>query len=48
MKKRLVKFVKDFIHARGVTPQDETLKKHLKWLIETRLLMDACTKEERK
>lgn len=48
MKKGLVTFIKDFIHAIGVTPQDETLKKHLKWLIETRMLMGACTKEERK
>lgn len=48
LKMRLKSFVKDQGYPRGVNPQDETARKHLKRLIDSRLLMDACTREERK
>lgn len=48
LKKRVITFVKELCHVRGVTPQDETSRKCLKRLIKIRLLMDARTKEQRK
>lgn len=48
LKKRMVSFVKDLGYPEGVVPQDEASKKCLKLLIDTRLLMNAHAREERK
>lgn len=48
MNKRLVTLVKDMGYLTNGIPQDEASQKCLKCLINTRLLTDACTKEERK
>lgn len=40
-------FVTDPGYPMGVNPQDETSRKFLKCLINTRLSMDARTREER-
>lgn len=41
-------FVKDLDHLRSVSSHDEAARKHLKRLIDTRLLMDDRTGEESK
>lgn len=46
-KKRLTNFVKDMGYLGGVTPQDEPNWEFFKCLINTRMLMDIRTKEER-
>lgn len=48
LKKHMTTFIKELSHVGDVIPQNEILKKRLKRLVETRLLMDAHTKEERK
>lgn len=47
LNKQIMNFFKDPIYTRGVTPPDEASHKHLKRLTDTRLLMDAYTREER-
>lgn len=48
VKKRLSSFVKDLGYLGGSIPQDEVDKKCLKCLIDTRLVMEVRTMEERK
>lgn len=48
LKKQTVGFIKELGYPGCVIPQDEVSQKCLKRLIETHLLMDAHTKEERK
>lgn len=40
-------YVKDLGYTGGNTPQDETILKHYKCLIDTRLVMDVFTREEK-
>lgn len=44
----MISFAKDMGYPEGVVPQDEVSPKRLKGLIGTHLLMDACTREEKK
>lgn len=46
LNKRLITFFKELGYVRGIVPQEETSRKHLKWLIETCMLVDANTEEE--
>lgn len=48
LKKKMPTFIKELGYIRGVITNDKNSKKHLKWLIETNLLMDVRTKEEMK
>lgn len=48
LQKRLTSFIKDPSYPGGVTPQDEATQKRLKHLIDTHLLMDTRTREEKK
>lgn len=48
LKKQLVTLFKELGQAEGGIPRDETSKKRLKQLVETRFLMDARAKEYRK
>lgn len=48
LKKNMPTFIKELGYIGGVITNDKNSKKHLKWLIETNLLMDVRTKEEMK
>lgn len=48
LKKCLMSFIKDLSYPGGVIPWDEASRKCLKRLIDTRLLMDTDTMEDRK
>lgn len=47
LKKWMTTFIKELSYVESVIPQDDTSKKFLKRLVETRLEMDARTKEVR-
>lgn len=46
LSKQMISFIQYSGYPMGVTPQDEAAQKHLKWHIDTLLLMDAHTMKE--
>lgn len=44
--KQLIGFIRELGYPEGITPCDEASQKHLKRLVDTCLLLDACTREE--
>lgn len=48
LNKRFITFFKELGYVRGIIPRDESLRKRLKRIMKTRLLMEANTKEKKK
>lgn len=48
LKKSTICFIKELGYPVSITPRDEASRKHLKRIIDTHLLVDACIKDGRK